>query len=284
MSIYIPARQDGLPTIVIVHGGAWMGGKPSYMLENAHYLNRHTGCACFIPAYTLVKLETFYCFQSCTLASLLILCQLCRHHSVSLPHQLIIGLIVMFIGTIAAQLYGHGCSRCRFPQAIHDICRKMRTRFMGRKIILFGHSAGAHIVTLMITSPRFLSMTERRNIVATIALSGVYSGTLLQEASIMGTTVLSYIFRGYNPHDWPDACIVNHYSEYWPPVFVATSQWDFHLIQQGVEFTRTLQASAIPHTYKHYTNTNHFTIRDNWNGANTCIGRDIVEFIQDSMY
>jgi len=109
------------------------------------------------------------------------------------------------------------------------------------KIFASGHSAGAHLVSLLALDEKYLKKfdLERRSIAGVIAMSGVYNVDKL-DTFIAGDT-------GGNPGaSKHDASPVAHARSGAPPFWISYCQWDyFDLPKQARDFTATLKKNFV---------------------------------------
>ena len=79
------------------------------------------------------------------------------------------------------------------------------------EIFLLGHSAGAHLASLVVLNPRFLEPTVRSAVVGVICLSGVYSFWRLQESTMrffVNRGVFAESANGLTLQNYSKACLL----------------------------------------------------------------------------
>ncbi|KAF1775578.1 hypothetical protein PC129_g4968 [Phytophthora cactorum] len=140
------------------------------------------------------------------------------------------------------------------------------------KLVLVGHSAGAHLVMQILADPQYLAATGMEQPVHTfvkgaVGISGVYNIVRLANTSFYGTLVTSPPF-GERVEQWREASIgmtvarVGATSPFAKmPLLLVNAEEDFHFHEDAEELERWLIAAGNTSIQRHVVpNCNHFTI------------------------
>ena len=173
------------PTIVYLHGGAWiLGDKDQFNSKSlCYHFAKHDYCAVSV-GYRLTSISN----RSITSAfvALTVLLALFGILSVSFHAKMAlmgiwIVLVVVFIIIIMnrpRKTFRHPVHAMDCARSLHFV-RKNIHKWGGdpNRIILVGHSAGAHLCALLCTNPRFLARVgmEPRDLLCGVCISGVYN-------------------------------------------------------------------------------------------------------------
>ncbi|KAE8981898.1 hypothetical protein PR003_g15214 [Phytophthora rubi] len=140
------------------------------------------------------------------------------------------------------------------------------------KLLLVGHSAGAHLVMQILADPQYLKAAGMEQPVDTfvkgaVGISGVYNIVRLANTSFYGTLVTNPPF-GERVEQWRVASIgmtVTRVGSSSPltkmPLLLVNAQEDFHFQEDAQELERWLHAAGNTRIQRHVVpNCNHFTI------------------------
>lgn len=192
LDVYAPEGATGAPTVMLVHGGAWVAGDK--LLDMMPLVGRklaQRGYVVVVPNYRL---------------------------SPQVQH----------------------------PKHIEDVARaaawtkKNAQQYGGSadKLLLVGHSAGGHLVSLLATDARYLKQVwlSRDCICAVVSLSGVYHVSELSLNEVtggwqiplgIGTRLSPFALAfGTDEAAWKDASPANHIDENVPPFLLVSAQVD----------------------------------------------------------
>lgn len=124
-----------------------------------------------------------------------------------------------------------------------------------KKIFVFGHSAGAHLVSLLATDPSYLKAEKRTpaDVRGVISLSGVY--------------VIPHDLKSLQPvfgkvaEDCKRASPITHVSGNHPPFLIAYAEKDYkHFDTMAIDMDAALQKSKSPCKLMKCTDRDHITI------------------------
>ncbi|DBA04054.1 TPA: hypothetical protein N0F65_009401 [Lagenidium giganteum] len=254
MNIAIPKRPKGnVPTCVFVHGGSWQRGDKTAPFNNgieetfakAGYLgvsvNYRLSPRVTHPEHTRDVAKAIHwvhqnIHQVCQLAGL---CTMVR--------LLTMGILHLF-------QYGGDPER----------------------IVVIGHSSGAHLVMNALADPQYLTeagldaATTRRIVRGVVGVSGVYNIVRLANAPLYGSMVVSPVF-GDAVHAWREASITAVLTKQGSqslllhiPMLLLNAEDDFHLADDANELIAWLQhAGSVAPTHVSIAGRNHFTILGN---------------------
>lgn len=164
-------------------------------------------------------------------------------------------------------------SEIRYPIPANDIVSSLvwlqnHGRKMGgdpSRMIIIGHSAGAHLGASVIADESFLRNADFpvENIKGFVGISGVYSAKLIKEWGVM-RFVGQYIF-GNDMELWPNympADQVLHHTRpnILPPHLLLTAELDPGLHAQSLHYRQSLEERNIPVQVQNIRNTTHFNI------------------------
>jgi len=149
--------NNELPPIILIHGGAWCRGKILYMSPMAHYFNR-IGFTVVVPEYTLGIIEPMSGLIQLVLLLLLLL------------FATYLGLGALIVSLVAITcIY---INNMKWQRGVVDPLRDINDllKFLKySRVILLGHSAGAHLAAL------YATLSRKETIAGVICISGVYS-------------------------------------------------------------------------------------------------------------
>lgn len=162
-----------------------------------------------------------------------------------------------------------------FPTAIYDVADASKwvyenAEILGgdrNKMIWMGHSAGAHLATVLYASPEYWARTTipRSSVAAIVGISGVYSAERMHE-EIMSCTLGKFVF-GRDCSEWdehfPVELTLKYPTRAWPPVLLVSAEFDYGLRLHARAFFRALKQTKDSQANVEWTtvrNTNHFSI------------------------
>lgn len=301
--------------VVIVHGGAWMVGAKESFHAMAHTICKELNVACVIPEYSLSKIDASVLFQSkvviCTLTFqllLLLACQQTGYRRVILMVILVVLLVLIAIGIWIECSCSH--DENSHPSHIVDVancvafacnvlCTTENTNCPLR-IVLLGHSAGAHISSLLALCPTYLPQELFDCVVGAVVISGIYSYWQMQQSPVR-VFLNKYIFPGmfsvchteesleqlrdtdeamwtYIRNAWPIFHATD--SQRKTRFLILTSDADFSILQHSVDLERALKDAAMPVQHLHFKDTTHFSIHKHWDSKHKHIFDSVKQFIQ----
>ena len=307
--------------VVIVHGGAWMlGSKETFRGMARQICHEIDGVTCVVPDYSLSRVDASLVFRSKLILSLLcfqVLCIfLCRHKRGRGP-AVVLMLILFFIVVISLLIeyfiLNNKSQHCNaHPRHVRDVARcitmSCERLFAGDepvKIVLIGHSAGAHLCSLLTLDSEYLSPRLFNSIVGTVVISGIYSLWEMQRSStrfFLNKNIFVGMFdeiwtqrkldalKHENPEQW------RYITSAWPlfhvtdaankktPFLILTSDTDFFILQHSLAFANELERSGFRNQHIHFKNTTHFSIHKHWRTKHKHICDCVREFILELVH
>jgi acetyl esterase/lipase len=331
--VYLPRRTcDKAPVVVVIHGGAWMFGNKSDMKEIAQFLVEKLQVVCVVPNYTLSHIDETVLQKILTVEILgLLLLVITAHKRFNVLRMLILFVSLFLIIHFILEYVFRGTdqdSETQHPVHVEDIAQCIYwTRLQEEKyqlnpnrILLLGHSSGAHLASLVTLNKRFLNALDvpvDDVIKGVIAISGPYSFWRLQESrvrhilnpSVFGhhqldfTTLKEYeesldalplngceekeedCFRSWK--EWShiiDAWPIFHQhqidSRTVPPFLIITAGIDLSLLYHADDFVTLLKKSGVFVERLHFDSTTHFSIRKHWHNQHSQVGKNVLSFFE----
>lgn len=255
-------QQTPSDVCVMVHGGAWILGRPEAMLNFAHALMKHNpGLAVFLPSYTLSKNQVVVVMYASIIIGLLcvLLMMLKRKHTlhgVALSSSLAVVAILCFMCADDSRYYP--AHIIDISVAVHEAYKKYQ-----RPVFLLGHSAGGHLVTLLTMQRRWWpsDITCIHDIVkGVIGVCGVYDGDRLSDTAIIGPILHHLVFKTQDEFAWPVDAVWRE-NRPPPPFLLFNSEVDWSLYDHSITLMKKIH--DLGGECKHFIieGTTHFNIR-----------------------
>jgi arylformamidase len=209
LDLFLPRKGNNWPTLVLVHGGAWVVGNKEYMGGLAYALAQN--------------------------------------------------------GYAVANINYRLTPRVRHPGHVEDVARaiawvrKNAHRYGAdpKTLYVAGHSAGAHLASLVSLNGRFLKaegVDANKDIAGVVAISGVYA---------VDNHVLDPVFPP-EKKVWQDASPIEHITRDSPPFLILFAEHEMQgkipLVEQAGEFYEALQKAGVDSKITEIRNVNHDTI------------------------
>lgn len=314
--VYYDSNKKNRPVCIIVHGGAWIFGTKSDMVDISSFLHEKANCVCLAPNYTLSCLDHNLIQQVILLELICIGLMFTLFKKITIRYILAaIAIFIMVYSIVHMMSMDTNLDTKTHPDHVMDIARciewtyKSINQYGGdpNKIFLMGHSAGGHLVSLVTLNKRFLTVPITC-IKGVISLSGPYSFFRIQDSLvrwILNASVFNDSANDLNEEhllSLPDKCqdqkCQDNYQRWakiidaWPifhqhqitnntpPFFLLTSGVDLSLILHAHDFADMLKQSNVHTQLAHYEYATHFSIRKHWDNEHAQIGKDILTFIQ----
>lgn len=279
-----------LPVAMYFHGGAWFLGH-----KNVHdsrkiceYLVRNAGCMAVAVSYTLSTVSNDVFTSSLVFST---------------AAAILLGLVSTFIQkmwllllwsvlaiAIVVTLSRRPLRSAQHPCHIRDCARATRwvrdtcASYGGDPALIsvIGHSAGAHLASLLVTNRKYLNEVGLgpRDITSCVCLSGVYNDRSFGAGGRLAKSILEGTF-GKDKRKYADAFPIHHADPAMcPPLFLANASRDLMLKRQAVEFRSVLLQNRVYVEARVYPITNHFSITMQWTTENRDVGADVVDFLE----
>ncbi len=312
--------------VILIHGGVWSFGNKQRLASIAMTLCQRTNCVCVIPEYSLSAMNTVLLQHA--LATQWI-CLLVVFFFIQNRTILFLSLCLSIVTTILLLVYllkqrrenkqkhdvvhpAHCVDLACCIQFVHTNAHNDFMLADSTKIVLIGHSAGAHLGALVFLNPRFLDDKLRICIRGIVCISGVYCFFQLQRSLLrhfVNNNVFAENGQGLSDLQFEkmqsfkecgcDKCML--YFQRWEliidawPIFhtqrrshhqdvnaaflLLTSDMDFTLIDHAVDFEQSLRTEGWKVQHLHCKRVDHFSIRKHWDFKNKHIGKAVADFI-----
>lgn len=279
LDVYSPVSRSGArTTLVMIHGGAWHWGSKDSMRAQADLLARCGYCVVTI-SYRLSPLSVYEWFYISVILGLLFLCLLWVASRRS--HRLLWSALgtMSCIGSLTS-VWKQEQNTVKHPAHVHDVVRAIHwvqdhiSEYGGdpQRIILWGHSAGAHLASLAACN-RSLWYRPPRHILGVICLSGVYSWARMQHR-LVGMQVAQGSLGNA-----PDAFPITHISRQSPPHLLIHAQLDYNLQEHMRDMYIALYEKGVYVDYLIHPGT-HFDMTRDWLFTQRPIMKRMLSFIR----
>ena len=291
--IYYAAVKELRPVVIVVHGGIWLMGSKQNVGNMCLDLYDNTQCVCIAPNYSLSTIEDLFlvralCIELTTLTIILFVIK-----DRPLVSVLTIVLVFAILYCLVKLMYVD--TKNQHPQHVLDIAHCVRWVYKNidkyggdpNKIILLGHSAGAHLVSLLALNDKYLHSVDldRSVIKGVVPISGPYSNSRILNNPFI-VEIMHHI--GLNPHSqvdkleyfdaWPITSINPRLSN--PPFLLIVAEFDHSIELHTLDFYYALKDAGIYTRVKNAENTTHFTVKEYWSSKNKHVLQSVLDFME----
>jgi acetyl esterase/lipase len=279
----VDAGHLGVPVTIHVHGGGWQRGDRANEWRGGpnagRSIARH-GMVGVCPSYRLAAPGWFGIVIWISILSFLAVCIASSFSewvwAALFTRWLQLVTIVLLVGVVNRRF---DRSKVQHPEPALDVCRAVkwvREHLVEHvpqadvdRIFLSGHSAGAHLVSLVSTDSRYYRMvglTDTSFIRGVCSVSGIYSlygpVHLNPEALRNRLFRLTYGAAAFGPAKAGliDASPITHVSKAAPPFLLMSAASDMGLEIDAQRFADRLAQFDIPYEYHTIQNTSHASI------------------------
>jgi len=284
LDVYGVRSGAAVPVVLVIHGGAWIRGDKRGT-EDVCRLLASRGLVVVSSNYQLATLPGSLLVRAMLgLTAAFTVPLLWTQHvrrSVVAMYVALLCVVWVFIAvnvtsTTVADAEGV------LPPHVGDVERVLqwveeRVGWYGgdpQSVVLLGHSAGAHLVSLLALRR---STRQRCPVMGVVGISGVYSHARLK-MSWCGSWLSRVAFGIRESYSslFPVACVHDHT----PPHLLINAEWDLGLMRHTWDMAVTMRAHGVYIRCRRYAGT-HLSIMKEWgrSGANACILRDVLAFI-----
>lgn len=282
----IKRRDNVAPVVIIIHGGGWVAGSKSNVIDMASHFSSH-GYVAVAPCYRLstfsnTDLEHVIYLQLSLLTAVYLILGFGRGKTLLYIILMFLTLLILAFAILRPRPI------VQHPVHVKDVAAVVAWTYHHIKkyggdadnIILLGHSAGGHLAALVSNNPQYLhALNISPTIIkATICISGVFSDKRLLE-SRFGVRILYSAFGKRS--SYVDAFPIYHAQPTSPPHLLMNANLDYSLKRHTWDFFMALRQQGVYVRSKMYKNTNHISIRKNWSRGNEKVFRDILQFLDD---
>ena len=287
MTVFQPpkaAQKSKIPIVICVHGGSWIFGQESDMHDIASYICTELEVITIAISYRLsvLKLERVVSNIIGAVVCILIVAYLSlqkkEKNNIFIFLIVVIYIVILLSNTNTTTESRHPNHLLDVLACIKYIQQNINTKIKNadpQRIVLLGHSAGAHLVSLAVTNLKFSGIVDVdiNCIKGVVAISGVYCRETLLK-SVFLYPLDSIVGDGSN-----DFYPISHISHKTPPFCVIVASGDFSLITHARRFTERLTKYDVKHAYV-CSRDSHFSVREGWRGSNQHTGKFVVDFIE----
>lgn len=285
LDVYHRKRSTNATVVIAIHGGSWFLGSKDIAEEMSSVLVRK-GCVVVTPSYRLTtfsnqNIKTLMFFESILL---LILAFFSRANQ----RGIIIILLTFFTLLIISYAISKPRQIIQHPTHANDVAEVVSwtvnniEKFGGNKkrIFILGHSAGAHLASLVSLNPIYLQRVNLplSTIKGCISISGVFSDKRMKQ-SRLGKEILKNAF-GYHS-TYINAFPIYHIQPTSIPHLLLNANIDYTLKRHTLDMMMSFREQGVYAKSKVYPNTNHFNIRHRWEDQNKAVLQDIMQFIYE---
>ena len=290
VDIFVPDQisksLNGHPVIFFIHGGAWVMGSKSLDKEPCQSLASN-GYICVSADYSLSSASTDQIAVVVNVFLVFMLCLAVVSKSIGqIMFILIISIIVVsffsILWTCSAQPI------VQHPAHILDIAHAFKwtsehiSEYGGNsnQIFVSGHSAGAHLASLLCTNFNYLELIngDPTKIKGCIAISGVYSDKRLQETQL-GSQLLKTVFGVRS--QYYDAFPIYNVTTKTPPFLLLNAGKDYTLKRHSFDFHYALKQAGVYVETAYFFHQNHMNITKYWRTENDEIMSRVDNFMAD---
>jgi len=293
----IHIRKEGQTSrhaVVFIYGGAWVFGSPNAILDAAKHLPYNA----FLPEY---KVANTSFVKPTTFASCMILAVLSMS---TLPRPVIHAITTVLVLALLGYMIASAIPRPVFPENVTDIAdavkwiHRNREVFQVDSISLIGHSAGAHLVSVVVTNPRLGLPTHF--IQAWCCVSGLYMYENIRQLHFYKLLQPFVFNHGTKPLINFDECSIDddnclnqaiksaQITNAWPfleqdslpPALLLVSGADFFMVDECIKFYKVLQSQGHSVEMEQFTATTHLSIMKYWGNINRLISQRIIKFLE----
>lgn len=266
-------QMEKAPVVYMVHGGAWCWGQTKSLHETAQRIQDATGLECVCVTYGRSSLDTSV-LRKILIVELFVMITMFNIVRGRATRCLVLALCMFMTYSIVIAIVVTDDERlAKHPAHVLDIVKSINQHDAGRgrKFILLGHSAGAHLAGLIATDRRYLGEERFRDLVGFVGLSGLYSIARVRESA--ANVLMSSVLDPESVDDPEDAFALAHVGPHIPPVFLAVTASDFGIISHAKDMYYACLSAGVDVTYKYYRNSTHFSIKND-----NVVLDDLVQF------
>jgi acetyl esterase/lipase len=150
------------------------------------------------------------------------------------------------------------------------------------RVYVMGHSAGAHLATLIACDPKWLAEVgaSPSQLKGVIGVSGPYDIEHLGKSTLFGGVTMVIPTFGSDHAVWRDAMPENHLGGHPPPFLIAWADGDPELIRRDARiFTGALEQRHLKFETFQTTFDDHFSIIGNFGAPGDDLAKRVLQFI-----
>ncbi len=295
LDLYVPLHtgKETLPVMIYMHGGAWMIGDRAQ--TNSKEVGKTFALKGYIVAvvsYRLSRLTHADVWKAALLQVIIFIWMACSTDTYEKVVWFCLTFLILIVIIYIELIANSTLNRCDHPAQAQDCAdsigwvHKNIHHYNGnpREIILCGHSAGAHLASLVVLDPQYF---EKKNvpptsIVCVVGISGPYCHKHFQNTR-MSASVGDVVF-GKNRDKWKYAFPM-YYAEneeecapHVPPFLLLNAELEYGLKIHGRAFYHALKKKGVNVSRIICEKINHFNIVAFWKYQNRHIPLEIEAF------
>lgn len=275
------------PTVICTHGGSWVLSDKNTAAEMAIALVEQ-GCCVVAPSYSLStftqeNVQALLLFEAIVLVVVAL--------STNGHKTTILIMLTLFFGLVLLTYVQSKTQKSwavTHPTHVQNLSEVVKWAYINSKrfngnpdqIVMLGHSAGGHLVTLVSNNPLYLrELNLNQNVIkGTIALSGVFSDKRLQQTRV-GSEILKMVFGKRKAYY--DAFPIYHCRETSPPHLLINGSYDYTLDLHTLDLCTALRERGVYVKTFVAEGETHFSVRKAWRTTNKTTFDTIMEFIHE---
>lgn len=276
------------PLFVVVHGGAWISGSPSCVETVCRLLCDKYDAVCLAPRYRLASVNKLYLMSICMLqvVAMLSVIFLIKKKTKSK----LLGICSVLFGILQCSGF-----KLSLQESLHcdlqvkDIVLELRWLLDNAmqyncattRICVIGHSAGAHLVSLMVLNEQYLKNENIDPITVQdiICVSGIYGEKHFTHNWLLSSLFVHGVLKSEKTvAAWPLDYV--SYRLIKPRFLLLVAQMDWFLYDEMCTFVEILEKNDFVVQHHTIPKTTHLSICRFWDTKN----QNVVCIIEDFLY
>lgn len=273
------------PVALVVHGGAWMIGDKKRVHEMCRVITGERGmisvaCNYRLSPFPMADIRSMLWWL--TVGGTLLLWTLFPNHYMLVVVYIVAMMTVwlLFVGWCEMYVPRQEEDSSVVPQHLEDVDRALQWvtrnihKYGGdpRRVILLGHSAGAHLVSLLASKE-----SSSKNVLGVVCVSGVYSYARMKEISY-GEWLTRCAFGKRD--DYIKNFPIHNISEWTPPHLLLNATDDMSLIRHTWDMMAAMRAKG-KYVKCRQMSGDHYTIIRNWATTNRGVWTVVNSFFEE---
>lgn len=320
--VYFPLRASATSVcVVLVHGGAWIMGHKGSMKRLAHILCEKANVICVVPEYRLSQLDCIS-LKNVLIANWVVVGVVCLLASRRDTFAVfaIVGVAIVFTVCVLVYMLVRADRRATtHPAHIQDVsgcvdwvAEQTSPELANRRLVLLGHSAGAHLCALLGLHAKYLSEKAAHALCGVICMSGIYSFWRMQSSlcrffvnrGVFGNDYAGLTQESYATLHAKKQCRCSEHClpaikqwektfDAWPcfqaqenttakrvPFLLTTVDLDFSIIDHTRDFADVLHAKGFPVQHLHFRGMSHFSRYHRWESTHSKFLQALLDFLK----
>lgn len=272
------------PVVLVVHGGAWMIGDKKRVHEMCRVITKERGmisvaCNYRLSPFPMADIRSMLWWM--TVGGTLFLWTIFPNHFTLILVYILAMMTVWLVFIGWCEMYvPRQEESSETPLHLEDVDRALRWvdrsihKYGGDKsrIILLGHSAGAHLVSLLASKE-----SSSKHVLGVVCVSGVYSYARMKEVSY-GEHLTRYAFGKRD--DYIKNFPIHNISEWTPPHLLLNATDDMSLIRHAWDMMAAMRAKG-KYVKCRQIHGDHYSIIKNWSTTNRAVWSIVNSFFEE---